>query len=374
LRQVAPIEKPWLAIVDHSIDIGIKQAFVVLRVPCDVLAQRGSAIRLEDCECIGLRIRERTDGETVAADLKEIFKQSGDPVGFIKDNGSGLSRGVRLWNDQAAKPAETIDDVGHAMANALKAEFANTDDFTLFRQTIKAGAAKLRQTVLAFLIPPKIRTKGRFQGIGRLAHWSKKMLSVLQEGGDDPQGDALAKLHQALPDFVQQQPFIQRFTQTIDVIHQFWKSVKNEGLTKQTYDEGHQLALKLPSDSTVRGKLIQWLDNHWAIRQRLQLNEIGMPVSSDIIESLFGKFKYMTERSPCAEMNRLALVMPVLCGTMPTSAELGLHFSACRQNDLIEWDKENISHTLRKRRKAFMDNPSVNMIDIKEAKSREKMA
>lgn len=39
LKQVAPIEKPWLAIVDHSIDIGVKQAFVVLRVPCDVLAQ-----------------------------------------------------------------------------------------------------------------------------------------------------------------------------------------------------------------------------------------------------------------------------------------------------------------------------------------------
>jgi hypothetical protein len=134
------------------------------------------------------------------------------------------------------------------------------------------------------------------------------------------------------------------------------------------------LALKLPSDSTVRDKLIQWLDNHWAIRQQLQLDETGMPVSSDIIESLFGEFKYMTERSACAEMNRLALVMPVLCGTMPTSAELGLHFSACRQNDFIEWDKENISHTLRKRRKAFMDNPSVNMIDIKEAKSREKMA
>jgi hypothetical protein len=126
LKQVAPIDDPWLAIVDHSIDIGVKQAFVVLRVRCDVLAERGAAIRLEDCECIGLRIRESTDGETVCEDLKDIFKQSGDPVGFIKDNGGGLSRGIRLWNEEAAKPAEIIDDVGHVMANALKAEFDKT--------------------------------------------------------------------------------------------------------------------------------------------------------------------------------------------------------------------------------------------------------
>ena len=374
LKQVAPIEKPWLAIVDHSIDIGVKQAFVVLRVPCDVLSQRGSAIRLEDCECIGLRIRERTDGETVCADLQAIFKQSGDPVGFIKDSGTGLSRGVRLWNEQADKPAEILDDVGHAMANALKAEFEQADDFILFRQTIKTAAARLRQTALAFLIPPKIRSKGRFQGIGRLAIWARKILSVLQEGGSDPQGDALAKLHQALPDFLQQQPFIERFAQTIDVIHRFWKSVKNEGLTQQTHDEGHQLALTLPSDSAVRDKLIQWLNNHWTICRRLQLDKKGMPVSSDIIESLFGKFKYITERSPCAEMNRLALVMPVLCGTMPTPAEFDVHFSICRQKDLVAWDNENISHTLRKRRKTFMDNPSVDMIDLNGAKNREKSA
>ena len=371
LKQVVPIQEPWLAIIDHSIDIGVKQAFVVLRVRCDVLAERGAAIRLEDCECIGLRIRESTDGETVCEDLKDIFKQSGDPVGFIKDNGSGLSRGIRLWNEEAAKPAEIIDDVGHVMANALKAEFDKTDDFVLFRQTITTGAARLRQTALAFLIPPKIRTKGRFQGIGRLATWARQILRVLHAGGNDPQGDALEKLHQALPDFLQQQPFIERFARTIDVIHQFWKSVKNEGLNKKTYEEGHQLALALPNNSTVRDKLIQWLDDHWAIYQRMELGEAGMPVSSDIIESLFGKFKYMTERSPSAEMNRLALVIPVFCGIAPTPLELGSHFSTCRQKDLVAWENKNISHTLRKRRKAFMDNPSTDMIDFNGAKSRE---
>ena len=371
LKQVAPIQESWFAILDHSIDIGVKKAFVVLRVRCDVLAKRGSAIRFEDCECIGLRIRESSKGETICEDLKDIFKQSGDPAGFIKDNGAGLSRGIRLWNEDAVKPAEIIDDVGHAMANALKSEFEKTDEFALFRQTIGTGSAKLRQTTLAFLIPPKIRIKGRFQGIGRLAIWAKQLLRVLKEGGDAPQENALEKLHQALPNFLQQQPFIENFAQTVDLIHQFWKSVKSKGLNKQTYEEGHQLTLALPDNSKVRDKLIQWLDDHWVICQRMQLGKTGMPVSSDIIESLFGKFKYMTERSPSAEMNRLALVIPVFCGIAPTAEELGSHFSTCRQKDLIEWENENISHTLRKRRKAFMDSQSADMVDTKGSKNRE---
>jgi hypothetical protein len=41
-----------------------------------------------------------------------------------------------------------------------------------------------------------------------------------------------------------------------------------------------------------------------------------MIVSSDIIESLFGKFKYAIERSPQADMNRTILLIPALCGNL----------------------------------------------------------
>ena len=48
LKQVKPISTPWLAIIDHSIDIGTKKALVALRVNVAALSQRGSAIQLED--------------------------------------------------------------------------------------------------------------------------------------------------------------------------------------------------------------------------------------------------------------------------------------------------------------------------------------
>jgi hypothetical protein len=47
LKQVAPIGKPWVAIIDHSIDIGTKKALVVLRVAMDALSRNEGAIRLK---------------------------------------------------------------------------------------------------------------------------------------------------------------------------------------------------------------------------------------------------------------------------------------------------------------------------------------
>ena len=74
LKQVKPVSTPWLAIIDHSIDIGTKKALVVLRVSVAALSQRGTAIQLEDCECIGLKVCDRVNGESIKR--ARIFRES----------------------------------------------------------------------------------------------------------------------------------------------------------------------------------------------------------------------------------------------------------------------------------------------------------
>ena len=51
LKEIGEIEKPWIAIIDHSINIGTKKLFVVLRIEMDVLYKKDKAISLEECEC-----------------------------------------------------------------------------------------------------------------------------------------------------------------------------------------------------------------------------------------------------------------------------------------------------------------------------------
>ena len=174
LAQIQAVTKPWVAIIDHSIDIGTKKALVVLRVEVDALSKRGSAIRLEDCECIGLTVSDKVTGDTICLELEDIFSRAGKPVAIIKDRDATLNKGVRLWSDQQAQPVPTIDDIGHTIATALKAQFEKLDIYKRFTALVSHGAKCLRQTELAFLMPPKLRSKGRFQSIGSWVNGLKR--------------------------------------------------------------------------------------------------------------------------------------------------------------------------------------------------------
>ncbi len=163
LKQVHTIHKPWLAIIDHSIDIGTKKALVVLRVAIDALKHKNQAIQLKDCECIGLSVCETVNGKTISIELEKIFSQAGMPSAIIKDCDSTLAKGVKLWSEKQDTTIAVVDDIGHVMANALKAQFEKTTAYSRFTSLISRGANRLRQSELAFLIPPKLRSKGRFQ-------------------------------------------------------------------------------------------------------------------------------------------------------------------------------------------------------------------
>ncbi|MDQ6961037.1 MAG: hypothetical protein Q9M28_00705, partial [Mariprofundaceae bacterium] len=95
--------------------------------------------------------------------------------------------------------------------------------------------------------------------------------------------------------------------------------------------------------------LFSWLKKHDEIQEKIKL---PLLVSSDIIESLFGKFKYAIERSPRADMNRTVLLIPALCGKR-SEISFQQSLSLVRHHDLQAWDEENIPYTIRRKRTEF---------------------
>jgi len=350
VRQVASISQPWVAVIDHSIDVGTKKALVVLRVPLAALSQRGAAIQLGDCECVGLTIADTVNGETVARHLQAIFQRSGTPVAITKDCDATLHKGVRLWMENARVTVPVIEDIGHVLAAALKAQFEATSQYQRFTSLAAKAAKALRQTELAFLIPPKLRTKGRFLSIGKLARWGEKMLGVLAVKGRASKDSPLAKLRAALPGFLRLRAFVATFAATAVKVSQVMEILKHQGLHRSTYQQCCQLAEQLPANSMVRHRLHAWLNRHIDIQS--QLTSLPLLVSSDIVESLFGNFKHILERSPQADMNRTALLIPALCGR-PDAATLSNALVLARHADLAKWEQEHIPYTMRKKRQAF---------------------
>lgn len=355
LKQIKPITQKWVAILDHSIDIGIKKVFVILRVKMTVLDEKGSALSLKDCECIYLKVSTKVTGETISEELKECYDKAGTPTIIIKDRDSTLNKGVSLYIEKHKKDILVVDDITHVVANALKKQFENNKSYKLFIKILKNGANKLRQTDIAFLIPPKLRNKGRFQSVNKLNKWAQKMMDteIFATRGRAKKGSRLERLREAFPSFNSLKSFMENFAKTTNVTTEIMGILKNEGLNQSTNDRCKHLIKKLPKSSKTRKIIRVWLEKHIKIQKGVTIH--SMPVSSDIIESLFGKFKNAIERSPRADINRTALLIPIFCGNLDESV-INEALNQTKHKELKKWEEENIPYTLRKERQKFFKN------------------
>lgn len=353
LAQVGKLAKPWAAIIDHSIDIGVKKILVVLRVPLDHFAHQKRALTLLDCECIGLSVSEASDHETIAKQLREIFEVAGNPTIIIKDGAANLAKGLACWK-QEAKPklCVIIDDIGHYAANALKAEFSKLKQFQKLLTIIRKGGARLRQTNLAYLTPPKVRTKGRFQSISKLASWCENMLGSI---AIIPDQEIKKRLQGAFNGLSSLKLFVTKFSTTTETLNKIQKILKTQGLSHATFCQSIQLINQISSRSKVHKRLLKWLKSHYAKSVRLGLSGTPLPVSSDILESLFGRFKTIISRSSIEDINRMALVIPALCGQLPDAQALKQVFIQTRHDDIKKWSDKHISHTLKAKRREFKE-------------------
>jgi len=75
-------------------------------------------------------------------------------------------------------------------------------------------------------------------------------------------------------------------------------------------------------------------------------------LTSDIIESLFGKFKYIAKSHSMSEINKLTLALPCICGSI-TPELIGEIKNDVTTKDLDNWINDEIGQTLMGKRRSF---------------------
>ncbi len=354
-KQVSMIGDPWVAIIDCSIDIGTRKALVVWRVRLSALHHKQGAIGPRDCECIGLEMSPTWNGPLVSAALGRIFVKAGIPRAIVKDGGSDLNKGVKLFCAQRPEHTIcTIDDAGHFAANALKSLFAKSRSFIAFLKTTSRAAAQIRQTDLAWLLPPKLRSKGRFQGITEVAKWARKILDFMGGKGKAEDNSDLGKARKTFAGLAKLRPFLNRFCHTCSITELFLELMKTHGLNETTYIHANDVLAKLPKRSLVRMRLSTWLEKHIQIHRALAIGQLPLLVSTDALECLFGIFKTVVQRNPQAELNRLIYVIPLLCGNHSYS-DIDHALNMCSHAEMLHQIEQTVPPTLRQQRRQHFE-------------------
>jgi hypothetical protein len=345
----APFSNGLIWLIDLSIGLGTGKILAVLAVDAHHYQRTPSALALAHVHCLGVSVADSWTGDTIAALLGRLIAVMGRPAAYLKDGGGDLHKAVALLDEQGlASPC--IDDISHAVAGMLKRAYQDHPTFETFVSACGRVSGKLKHTILACLAPPKVRTKARFMNVHRLFTWADRVLKLSPAGGTKS-GSTLAKLRACLDQLPACKALIKRFRTDASGLLACQKILKTQGLSHDTLAQCEPLIEAMPS-AALRLEFHAYLAFQLETAKTLGLDHLGLPISSDTIESLFGVAKHhgVGETQDAA---RIALRLPALCG-LPTREEAKqvLEVSVARQQ---VFTGQCIS--LTKQRREVLGNP-----------------
>jgi len=250
-------------------------------------------------------------------------------------------------------------DIAHAIGSSLKRVFSKQEIYLAFSKQVTAYVRKGAQQDISYLVPPKQRGKARFLNQDKMVNWAKKMLENLSTLSD--------KEYAFFSSLKQHQTIIE----VLDTCLQFAKSIsllfKKYGVSFQTVKKAEQLAILLKTDKqpdlviefveqiekyfhTYRNFLIRYQQQYQPKDKQFTLH-----ASSDVIESIFGKYKENANHCALTGVTLLNLEIPVY--TMDKH-QLNENISKAIEGkyiaDLQQWVKEySTDNQIVKRRDFF---------------------
>jgi len=306
----------FICMIDMSIALGTGKILTVLALDAHHHQLVPDAPGFQNVHCIAVSVADSWTGETIAALLKRLIAVMGRPAAYLKDGGSDLRKAISLLDEQGLG-SFSIDDISHVIANVLKHWYCDHPMFETFLSACGRVSGRLKQTILACLVPPKVHTKARFMNFHRLITWADQFLKLSPPGGAKA-SSTLSKLRTCLDKLPLCRSFIKRFRADAVALLECQKILKTKGLSHATLAQCEPIIQTIPSVG-VRRDFLAYLQRQLDTATALGLEAIGLPISSDQIESLFGLAK-QHGAGEIKDADRIALRLPALCG-IPTRAE-----------------------------------------------------
>ncbi len=213
----------------------------------------------------------------------------------ISDEGSDLAKAIRIFIEAHPGIAH-IHDISHKISNILKSEFDNELNFKEFSELVTDIKQKIKNGIIAYLCPPKFRKKVRFLNIRDPIRWAFEMLNTdIKKFAENEKEHFIACIKKPLEKYQNEINFwyeVTSFTNEIEteIKHNGLKR-RGEGIMSTSEILINKLHKLKTSENAMRifNRILEFIKIQEAKLSPGQ-TIIG---SSDIIESIFGKWKRM---------------------------------------------------------------------------------
>ena len=328
-------------IIDESIRLGQEKLLLLLSVPFTKLGQ--SALRFKGVKVVYMKGAKSWTGEKISEVIKTVKENYGFEVkNILSDEDGKILKACKLSN------LAHIPDISHAVATCLRRVFDGAADFKAFKNLISSYVSKGVNQSLSYLCPPKQRTKARFMNLNRVVKWAKKLLFRF---GKLNKKEAI--FFEELP---KQKEIISILSECLEVAQKISLPFKTKGLSITTLKQARQIIKSMSESQGYLGEFLKEMEGYLAQYQNFINKQVGLNIhaSSEIIESMFGKYKSKANNYALTGLTTLNLELPIY--GMP-QREISKNMMQALQDisllKLGKWKKDNSTDNQIIRRNEF---------------------
>ena len=301
---------------------------------------------------------ESSTQDIVYQQLKAVIATTGIlPAAILSDEGSDLSGGIDRFC-QAHPTTTRYRDLPHMAARLLKKRLEKNPRWNEFIRQARQTKFETAQTELAFLVPPRLRSKARYMNLQSLLRWAEKVLTVL----DDPSlvapsfcsVDRLNTKFQWLREY---RTDVALWSSWLALTDTALKIVRCHGYCSSASDQVQQSLSELsdtPEKELLKNDLVEIVK---AESSKSSAN-LRIPGSTEILESSFGKLKEIEGDQRRSGFTSLILIWAALFGVTTSevirramtevSEKLVKAWVHTRLGTTIQSKRAQLHHSLRK--------------------------
>jgi hypothetical protein len=364
LQRPLPRCSDWVFLADLTIQLGEHKCLVILGVRLSVLRSKGYSPDHHDVEVLSVAVLTRCNGATVAAHLGTLSNRLGVPVQVVSDHGSDVRAGIRLFQRKQRDHHRRVvatHDITHGLALLLKNQLEPDAHWASFVQACRGTRQQLQQTAGSFLKPPAWRSKARFLNLESHLKWANEML-VLLEGAEvaalaEHLGQGVTEASKWLEEKL---GWLRAYAREVRAWSYFQKvvkvaeeEIKEAGLSRTSWrrvkDRLEGESPPAGAEKAFRGRVLSFVREEGA-KVPARQKYLG---SSDVLESLFGKYKDLVAQAPCREITANVLMIPLLVTSL-TADLLRQALETVRAQDVEEWLDEHLGPSPQKKKRAVL--------------------
>jgi hypothetical protein len=345
----------WTLLIDHTVARGSCKCFVVLGIPTEDLPCRGYAPGHRDVTVLAVEAMDGSSGEKVAATLRRVLARVGAVTQVVSDAASELTDAVARVREDHPGLVWTYD-VRHLLAALLRRRLEGCPRWGAFLAECGRLLPRLRQTAGNFLAPPALRVKARYMNLDSHVAWASRLLAWEQEGDGEALGQMLGQdADQARAWFADRFGWLSGYaadvkgwSELLEVASLALAEVHENGLGRQTAGRFWLRWQKRPGRRTFVGERMAREVKQGLSREggKLAAGQQGLG-SSDVIESLIGRYKEVVSRGPTGEATANVLLVPLMAGEPPSNEGIKAGLEAVSVEQGRAWIGEELGESNR---------------------------